>query len=246
MDCKKVYLSVVIPSYNESGILAKNIEKISSYLSSKDYVFEIIVVDDGSTDDTKDLINNMSRAYSNIKLIVNIQNMGKGFSVKSGVLAAQGEYILFSDADLSTSIEQLEKLLPFFGQGFDLVVGSRSMKDSVIILKQLWLRQNMGRVFNLLARLLCLTNINDTQCGFKCFNRDVALKIFKWQRLDGFCFDVEVLSIAKRRGYKVKEVPIVWINRADSRVKITRDSLKMFFDLFKIRFNILMGLYNAA
>ncbi len=246
MDCKRIYLSVVIPAYNESKILSKNIEKVASCLSSKDYTFELIVVDDGSVDNTKDLITSMIQVNTNIKLMVNIKNMGKGFSVKSGVLAAQGKYILFSDADFSTSIEELEKLLPYFEQGFDIVVGSRAIRGANILLKQSWLRQSMGKVFNLLVRLLCLADIKDTQCGFKCFSRDAAGKIFPLQRFSGFCFDVEVLNIAKRCGYKIKEVPIVWVNRVDSRVGIIKDSLEMFLDLFKIRFNILRGFYNVT
>jgi len=245
VESKKVYLSLVIPSYNESKILLKNIEKALSYLSAKGYIFEIIVVDDGSTDNTKDLITAVSKAHSNIKPIFNIQNMGKGFSVKSGVLAAEGQYILFSDADFSTPIEEMEKLVPHFTRGFDVVIGSRAMKNSKIVLKQAWFRQGMGKAFNRLARVLGLADINDTQCGFKCFSGNAAKKIFKLQRLRGFCFDVEVLSIAKRLGYKVREEPVVWVNRADSRVRIVRDSSAMFFDLLRIRLNILLGHYNA-
>ena len=171
--------------------------------------------------------------------------MGKGFSVKSGVLAAEGQYILFSDADFSTPIEEMEKLVPHFTRGFDVVIGSRAMKNSKIVLKQAWFRQGMGKAFNRLARVLGLADINDTQCGFKCFSGNAAKKIFKLQRLRGFCFDVEVLSIAKRLGYKVREEPVVWVNRADSRVRIVRDSSAMFFDLLRIRLNILLGHYNA-
>jgi len=246
VESKKVYLSLVIPSFNESDTLSKNLDKVYSYFSGKDYVFEIIVVDDGSTDSTKDLITGISKVRSNIKLISNIQNMGKGFSVKSGVLAACGEYILFSDADFSTPIEELEKFLPNFTQGYDIVIGSRSIKNSKVLLKQAWFRQSMGRIFNLLARLLGLADINDTQCGFKCFSSASAKRIFRLQRLNGFCFDVEVLNIAKRLGYKIKEEPVVWVNRADSRVRIIKDSLAMFFDLFRVRLNILSGYYNVS
>lgn len=246
MESENVYLSLVIPSYNESEVLSKNIEKALSYFTGKDYVFEIIVIDDGSSDKTKDLLSNISKNHCNIKSIYNIQNRGKGFSVKTGVLNAQGEYILFSDADFSTPIEELEKLMPNFTQGYDIVVGSRSIKNSQVLLKQSWIRQSMGKIFNFLARLLGLVNMKDTQCGFKCFRKDAAKRIFKLQRLNGFCFDVEVLTIAKRLGYQIKEEPVVWINRVNSRVRIIRDSLSMFFDLFRIRSSILLGRYNVT
>lgn len=245
MENRKVYLSLVVPSYNESGVLYKNIEKALIYFFNKGYVFEIIVVDDGSLDSTRELISEMAKEHPVIKFISNTQNMGKGFSVKNGVLAAQGEYILFSDADFSTPIEELETLMPNFVQGYDLVIGSRAMKDSKIILKQAWLRQSMGRIFNQLARLLGLANINDTQCGFKCFKKEAARRIFSLQRLNGFCFDVEILYIAKKLGFKIKEIPVSWSNRPDSRVAVLMDSLDMLVDLFRIRRNEWKGLYEV-
>lgn len=151
------------------------------------------------------------------------------------MLAAQGKYLLFNDADFSTPIGELDKILPDFSQGYDLVIGSRALQSSSILQKQPWFRQNMGKVFNLLVRLLGLAKIKDTQCGFKCFTDSAAKDIFKLQKLDGFCFDVEVLNIAKQLGYKIKEVPVVWINRIDSRVGIVKDSLRMFFDLLRIK-----------
>ena len=241
-----MYLSLVIPTYNESKIIVSAIEKALAYFLKQGYDFEIIIVDDGSADNTKELVSNLAKSCPSIKLISNGHNKGKGFSVRSGVLSSLGNYVLFSDADLSTPIEELNKLMLYFSQGYDVVIGSRALKESNIILKQSWLRQSMGKVFNLLVRLLRLADVKDTQCGFKCFSGDAARKIFKLQRFDGFCFDVEVLYIAKLLGYKVKDVPVVWVNRVDSRVGIVKDSLKMFLDLFKIRINILRGLYDVA
>jgi len=241
-----VYLSLVIPVYNESKIIVSAIEKVLMYFFKKGYFFEIIVVDDGSVDNTRELVRDFAKSRPNVILVSNGCNKGKGFSVKNGVLVSKGDYVLFSDADLSTPIAELDKLMFYFAQGYDVVIGSRALKGSDIILKQPWIRQNMGKVFNLLVRGLRLADVRDTQCGFKCFSRVAAEKIFKLQRFDRFCFDVEILYIAKRLGFKIKDVPVAWVNRIDSRVAIFKDSVKMFIDLFKIRINAFRGLYNAA
>ncbi|MCX5707299.1 MAG: glycosyltransferase family 2 protein [Candidatus Omnitrophica bacterium] len=246
MDKGTIFISLVIPAYNESKTIANAIDKVLLYFTKKDYLFEIIVVDDGSIDDTGYLVTNLSKKWPSIRLITHTHNIGKGFSVKNGILAARGDYILFSDADLSVPIEELDKIMAYFSQGYDMVIGSRALQESSIILRQSWFRQGMGRIFNLLVRLLGLASIRDTQCGFKCFSKNAAQKIFNLQRLNSFCFDVEILHIAKFLKYKIKEVPIIWINRVDSRVSIIKDSLLMLFDLLKIRLNILLGFYNAA
>ena len=244
MSENNTYISVIIPSFNESKVILNTLDKLSSYFAGQPYGFEFIVVDDGSTDGTRDLINSLSQKKPFIKLISN-SHMGKGASVKSGVLSALGDYVLFTDADLSTPIEELDKLMPFFKDGYDVVIGSRAQKESNILQHQPVLRQAMGKVFNILVRLLVLRGIRDTQCGFKLFKRQAAQKIFPLQRLNGFSFDVEILYIAKVLGYKIKDVPITWINRIDSRVGIAKDSSKMFLDLFIIRANILRGYYAA-
>lgn len=241
-----IFISLVIPAYNESKVISDTINKTSAYFAKKNYDFEIIVVNDDSIDNTRELVSALTKNASFIKLINNKHNMGKGFSVKCGVLASRGDYILFSDADLSTPIEDLDKLMPYFAQGYDVVIGSRALKDSKILLKQPGLRQSMGKIFNLIVRLLGLATISDTQCGFKCFTRDAARKIFELQRYKGFCFDVEILYLAKFLGYRIKDIPVTWTNRIDSRVGIIKDSLKMFFDLFKIKADILRRLYNAV
>ena len=239
-----IHISVIIPSFNESRVISNTLDKVDHYFAKQPYGFEIIVVDDGSTDGTRDLINSLSREKPFIRLISN-SHMGKGASVKSGVLSASGDYIFFTDADLSTPIEELDKLMPFFKEGYDVIIGSRAKKESNILRHQPMLRQAMGKVFNMLVRLLVLRGIKDTQCGFKLFRRQAAHKIFSLQRLNGFAFDVEILYITKVLGYKIKDVPITWINRIDSRVGIAKDSLKMFLDLFIIRANILKGYYAA-
>ncbi|OGX15624.1 MAG: hypothetical protein A2166_02510 [Omnitrophica WOR_2 bacterium RBG_13_41_10] len=241
-----IYISVVIPAYNENVRIVKTLEKTLDYFEIHNYLYEIIIIDDASTDVTYNLVDSLSRGHSNIKILRNRKNMGKGFSVKRGVLESRGDYVLFSDADLSTPIEEIEKFFPHFNKGYDIVIGSRALKDSQILLKQPWYRKNMGKIFNLLVRLFIIKGIKDTQCGFKCFRKEVAHKIFSLQRLNGFCFDVEILYIAKSLGYKIKEVPIIWLNCLQSRVAIFNDSICMFFDLFKIKFNNLRKFYDVA
>ena len=241
-----MYISVVIPAYNEAGAISETINKLTEYFINKPYVFEFIIVNDCSTDQTADLVKSLSAGKPFIRLINNQSNLGEGFSVKSGVLAARGKYILFKDADLSTPLVELEEMLLLLADGYDLVIGSRTLAGSRLLIKQHWLRQSMGKIFNIFVKLLVFNGINDTQCGFKCFKRETALKIFSLQRLNSFCFDVEILYIAKKLGVKIKEIPVSWSNRRNSRVRICRDSLKMLGDLFRIKINQLLGRYNEA
>jgi dolichyl-phosphate beta-glucosyltransferase len=173
-----------------------------------------------------------------------VRNLGKGASVKKGALLAQGDCVAFSDADLSVPIEEISRIMPFLGSGYDVVVGSRALAESNILKRQPWFRQTMGKIFNLLIRMFVLKGIKDTQCGFKCFKAGAAQRIFSLIRLNGFSFDVEALYIARLLGYAIKEVPVTWVNRKDSRVRLFRDSSRMFADLFRIKFNALRGLYG--
>jgi dolichyl-phosphate beta-glucosyltransferase len=239
-----VHLSVVIPAYNESGIIRETLNDLAEYFIKKPYLFEFIIVNDCSTDQTAELVKSLSAAKPFIRLINNQPNMGKGFSVKSGVLAARGDYILFKDADLSTPLVELEKMLPLLADGCDVAIGSRALAGSKLFVKQHWFRQSMGKAFNVFVKLLVFSGINDTQCGFKCFKKEAAQRIFSLQRISGFCFDVEILYIAKKLGFKIKEIPVSWSNRRDSRVRICRDPLKMFWDLFRIKINQLRGVYD--
>lgn len=226
-------ISIIIPTYNEEKIIEKSISKIISFLENKKFDYEIIVVDDCSKDRTKCIINNLNS--KKIILIENKKNMGKGYSIKKGMLNAKKNLVLFSDADLSTPIEELNSLLKYIDD-YDIVIGSRRMKKSVIKIKQPFYRRLPGKMFPILVNFIILKDIRDTQCGFKLFKRDVAKNVFKKQRIRGFCFDVEILYLAKNAGYKIKEVPITWNNFADSKVNTITDSIKMFIDLVKIRF----------
>lgn len=241
-----MYISVVIPAYNEASVICETLNKLADYFEKKQYAFEFIIVNDCSVDKTADLVKSFSIAKPYVKLINNKHNMGKGFSVKEGVLQAKGEYILFKDADLSTPPMELEKMLGELDDGYDVAIGSRALTESNLLIKQHWLRQSMGKIFNVFVKLFVLKGINDTQCGFKCFKKEAAQRIFSLQRLTRFCFDVEILYIAKKLGYKIKEVPVFWINRRDSRVRICCDSLRMFWDLFQIRKNDWLGAYEDS
>jgi dolichyl-phosphate beta-glucosyltransferase len=232
-----MFLSIIIPAFNESERIIKTFSKIDAYTKKQSYSYEIIVIDDGSRDDTGDLVRDLSAQNDTIRFIRNKKNMGKGYSVKRGMLEARGEYLLFSDADLSTPIEEIEKLTPWFSQGYDIVIGSRGLPDSKVFKHQPFYREKSGRIFNILVQLLIMEGIKDTQCGFKCFRQDVAKRVFQKQTINGFCFDVEILFLATQLGYRIKEVPIVWYNADGSKVNIPWDPFKMFFDLIRIRWS---------
>ena len=228
-------LSVVIPAYNEENRLPTTIKEIISYLDQGNADYEIIIVDDGSTDNTQLKVEEIKSKNSRIRILQNTKNKGKGFSVKKGVLAAQGEYILFCDADGSTPISELDKLLTKLRAGYDIAIGSRGLKESQIRVRQPFYREYMGKIFNRLVRLLAVPGIADTQCGFKCFRREAARELFTLQKIKRFSFDVEILYLAQKGGYKIVEVPVVWMNSPVSRVGLIKDSLRMLFDVLRIR-----------
>ena len=228
-------LSVIIPAYNEENRLPATLKEIGSYLDQGKTDYEIIVVDDGSKDKTTLKVKEIKNNNGRVQLLQNEKNRGKGLSVRKGILAAQGEYILFYDADGSTPISELEKLLEKLRAGYDIAIGSRGLKESQIRVRQPFYREYMGKIFNRLVRLLTVPGIADTQCGFKCFRREAARELFTLQKIKRFSFDVEILYLAQKRGYKIAEVPVVWMNSPVSRVGLIKDSLRMLFDLFRIR-----------
>ena len=241
---KTPYLSIVIPAYNEESRLGETLEKIAAYLARQDYGYEVIVVSDGSTDRTVAVARGWRPEGFPLEVIDRKENRGKGYSVREGGARAKGEYVLFSDADLSTPIEDVEKFLPYLQEGFGLVIGSRNMEASELIVRQPFYRRLMGRVFNLLVRALAVPGIIDSQCGFKIFSRPALASISALCRIDGFSFDVEMLYLARRLGIKIKEVPVRWINAAGSSVSPVRDSLRMFRDVCRISLNGRLGKYR--
>jgi dolichyl-phosphate beta-glucosyltransferase len=238
------FLSVVIPAYNEEARIAKSLEKIYLYLQKQSYTYELIVVDDGSRDQTIRVVTDIFKRIEQGMLLVNEVNRGKGYSVRKGMLASTGDYVLFSDADLSTPIEEVEKLLQPLQQGVDIAIGSRALKDSEVRIHQPFYREYMGKIFNVVLRLLMITNLHDTQCGFKCFRGDVARQLFKKVTFERFSFDVEVLFLAGLQGYTVTEVPVQWFNEPNTRVNALKDSSRMLKDVLTLRYNAWTGKYK--
>ena len=240
-----IFLSIVIPAYNEEERIGNTLGEIISYLNTKDYRSEIIVVNDGSTDSTKDIVNKESEKTDyDIRITENTVCRGKGYSVKKGMMEASGEYVLFTDADLSTPINEIEKLIYWLEKDYDVAIGSRGLKDSQVEIRQTFIRESMGKIFNKIMSLLIFTGIKDTQCGFKCFKRDAVNRIFKKQTIRGFAFDVEILLIAERQGFRTREVPVRWLNSQYSRVHIVRAPVFMLYDVFRIRFYDFMKRYS--
>lgn len=235
----KPYLSVIIPAYNEEARIEATLNKIIAYLKAKGWTYEIIVVDDGSTDKTLSCI----ASFENIVIFKNERNKGKGYSVRRGVLEAKGEYILFSDADLSTPISELDKFLKEIEEN-DIVIGCRASGESQILIHQPWWREGMGRVFNFLVQVFVIKGFKDTQCGFKLFKKEPSKRIFSLSRINGFAFDVEIVFIAKKMGFKIKDVPVVWINSKETRVNPITAPLKMLIELVKIRCNDIRKMYK--
>lgn len=237
---KQPYLSVIIPAFNEQNRIADSLYTIKDYLSEQPYRSEMIVVDDGSNDLTTEIVKFIDiygkevNEHDEGTLMENITNVGKGYSIARGMMRASGEIILFTDADLSTPISEIEKLLPEFSSGHDVVIGSRNMEGSIVE-KKPWYRNFMSQLFNAAARLISVGGIKDTQCGFKAYRREVAHRIAMLQRIYGFGFDVEHLYIAKKSGFKIKEVAIEWHHKSGSTVDPLKDSLAMFIDLIRIR-----------
>ena len=229
---------MVVPAFNEAERLPRTLERIASYLAGRPGGYELLVVDDGSTDATAE-----RASTGGATVLRNATNRGKGFAVRRGMRAAGGERRLMSDADLSTPIEELGRLAARMDEGYDVVIGSRALPGARIEVRQPFYRENMGRLFNLFVRALAVPGLKDTQCGFKLFTAAAAEAVFSAARLDGFSFDVEALFLARKKGYRIAEVPVVWRNDAASRVSLLRGSLA-FPDLLRIRANDWAGRYG--
>ena len=236
------FLSLIIPAYNEEPRILDTLRSVVQHLGSQPYSWEVAVVDDGSTDATAAVVRAFADGHPNVCLI-SLSHGGKGWAVNHGMVSTTGEYRFLCDADLSMPIEQLSKFLPPQACDFDIAIGSREVSGARRIGEPRQ-RHIMGRIFNLMVRRLALPGLSDTQCGFKCFRGQAAQELFRLQRSHGFAFDVEILFLARKRGYRIIEVPIDWYYRAESKVRPYRDSLTMGRDILGIRWHHLMGRYT--
>ncbi len=245
---------MVIPAYNEERRLPTTLEKVLSYLGQQSYAFELIVVDDGSEDDTVGVVETVMATAPSVRLIRN-DHRGKAYTVRTGMLAARGRYVLFSDADLATPIEEAEKLVAQLEAGCDVAIGSREGLGARRY-NEPWYRHLMGRVFNFVVRAVAVGGVQDTQCGFKAFRREVAHDLFQRVCLYGedtgpvkgsmvTGFDVEIVFLARKRGYRIAEVPVEWHYGVNSKVNPVLDSVRMFKDVLQVRLNDLRGMYNG-
>ena len=237
-------LSVVIPAYNEAKRINNTYALLDRFFSHRDYCMEYIFVDDGSSDGTADILKGLERsAPGKIKVIVNEQNTGKGLSIKKGVLEASGDYVLFMDADMATPVQTFDDFEKYLCD-YDIIIGSRWRKESDIKIPQPRFRRFLGFIFYAIVRAFFLKDIVDTNCGFKCYRKDVAKDIFSKQLMDGWGFDVELLCIAQKRGYSIKEMPVVWAHDRDSKVNLFKVPAMTLVELANIRINDWKGRYE--
>jgi dolichyl-phosphate beta-glucosyltransferase len=239
-----VRLSVVIPMYNEAVRFPKAAPRLLAYLQAQPYSYEIVAVSDGSMDDTVAVAQAALAAAPTVRVIANQPNRGKGHALRTGMTAAQGDFVLFTDADLSTPPEELDKFWPWLDQGYEVVIGSRKMAGAQLTQRQPWLREHMGKVFTWLSDRLVTRNISDVTCGFKCFSRRAAHDLFRRGRINDWSYDAEILFLAQRRGYRLKEVPVRWHDERGSKVNLVRDALRALRGLLQIRWNSLVGRYG--
>ncbi len=234
------YLTVVIPVFNEQERIASTLYAIKDYLSQQHYSSEVLIIDDGSNDLTSEIVKVVDIYGEEVKsqkaglLVENVKNIGKGYSIAKGLLIGEGEVLVFTDADSSTPIGEIEKLLCRINEGYDIVIGSRNLNESTV-LQRPGLRTFTSKAFNLIATALGLISVSDSQCGFKAYKRKCARDIATRQKTNGYCFDIEHLHMAEKLGYKIAEVPVHWIHENGSTISLLSDSLSMFFDLLKIR-----------
>lgn len=239
-----MFLSIIIPCFNEEKRLPETLASVAAHLKTFSHECEVIVVDDGSSDKTKEAGESFADRIANLRVMRFEKNGGKGHAVKHGMLAATGDYAVFMDADNSTPLGEIEKLLPFIND-HEVVIGSRHLKTSNVVVKQPWYRIVISRVGNLLIQSLLIRGVRDTQCGFKLFQKSSLQPIYGRQRIMGFGFDMEILAIAQKiLGYRIKEVPVSWYNSPESRIRPVRDAWRTFKELIRIKYNLTTGQYK--
>jgi dolichyl-phosphate beta-glucosyltransferase len=238
--------SIILPAYNESARIAATLDKILAHGTQRGWNLEVIVVDDGSSDGTAELVRGYASKHCALRLLENPRNRGKGYSVRNGMLHAKGDILLFSDADLSSPIEEADKLFAAMAQGAEIAIGSRWVDPRVQIRRQPLHRRLLGRIFNLALRIVLGLQFKDTQCGFKAFTRRSAQTIFPLQKIERWGFDPELLYLAKQFGFTVREVPVAWSHREGTRINPLRDGIRMFGELLRVRWYALKGNYAPA
>ena len=238
-------ISIVIPAYNERARLAATLDRVLAFVHQQGWDSEIIVVDDGSRDNTAEIVKAYAQKDGIVRLLQNPGNRGKGYAVRNGVVHAHGDIVLFTDADLSAPIEEAPKLLQALDEGADVAIGSRWLRSELQTRRQSLLRQGLGRVFNLLLRMLLRLDLKDTQCGFKAFRREAALPIFPKLQIERWGFDPEILFLANDLGLRVAEVPVVWAHDDRTRIHPLADGSRMVADMLKIRWYSMTGIYDG-
>ncbi len=237
--------SIVIPAFNEGSRIPETLRSVVDCIRARGWRAEVLVVNDGSKDDTAEFVRNFAREAPEVRLLENPQNCGKGYSVRSGILHALGDVVMFTDADLSSPIEEADGLFAAIAAGADIAIGSRWLATSRQTHRQPLYRQFFGRCFNLLTRMVMNLPFADTQCGFKAFTRSAAQTVFQLQTIERWGFDPEILFIALKRGYQIKEVPVSWAHDARTRISYLRDGLQMLKELAIVRWNALVGRYRG-
>jgi dolichyl-phosphate beta-glucosyltransferase len=235
------FLSIIIPAYNEERRLPGTFTKVFNFLNAQAYSYEVLLVENGSSDKTLEVAEAYAKRHKELRVLQS-KERGKGLAVRYGMLEACGDYRFMCDADFSMPAEEINKFLPPILNGHDIAIASREAPGAVRY-NEPFHRHFIGRGFNLMIRLLALPGLHDTQCGFKCFRAEVAKDLFRRQTISGWSFDVEVLYIAMRSGYRVVELPIPWYFNSESKIRVFQDSFKMGFDLLRIRWNDLRGAY---
>ncbi|HSQ27723.1 MAG TPA: dolichyl-phosphate beta-glucosyltransferase [Anaerolineales bacterium] len=238
----KPYLSIIIPAYNEERRLPDTLREVVEFISSQSFAAEVLVVENGSHDRTWEIAQQFEKQYPAIRAFKEEQR-GKGFAVRRGMLEARGEYRFMCDADLSMPLEEIRRFLPPVLTDFDIAIGSREASGAIRY-NEPFHRHWGGRLINLIIRILALPGMHDTQCGFKCFRAPVAEAVFRQQTLAGLSFDIEILFITRRMGFRIVEIPISWYFNSDSKVSPGKDAIKMTIDILKVRWNALKGVYN--
>ena len=230
--------------YNEAARLSDSLPKLIEYFEKQPYAHEYVLVDDGSSDNTVAIARELFGAGKRVRVIESRPNRGKGHALKVGMLAARGKVQLFSDADLSTPPSEVERFLPCFAEGYQVVIGSRKMQGAHITRHQPLWRESLGKVFTWLTNQIATKGISDITCGFKCFTHEASQALFSRSVIDDWSFDAEILFVAQRKGYRIKEVPVTWNDKPGTKVRLWKDALNSIIGLMRIRMNAMRGLYK--